>query len=221
MEYEKKKWWFIYNIFPMTILSFLEASPDQKLQIVDNPSTERTYRTLTGYWIIVALFLTLAYFNEFVVNKISPISPPSNLTTFSQLESFRFYTPTEFQYTRRFHDKQNFIPYSYTNYLYYCALNPNNQKNFHCASRFGTSFSCTCLILTNLLAQMGISSSPKKLNTSSSSVLRHDFMITPYTGFRKDQVARTYQAVSTCKRKALIEDVDILETFIEYTQLKD
>jgi len=187
----------------MTIGSLLEVPPTTTLQSIDNPA----FRSMIAHWSNVTVFLIFNYRNVFVVNMIAPISPLSNLTSFSQLGSFQFST-----HRRKFKigSKQ-----------------PNNETNIHCAAQH---LFCSCFNLINFLAESEISPSPdlhlsklyrKKLNTTSNSVLQHDFLITRYHASRGDQLAKSYKALSICRRKALIKDVDILDTFIEYAKLKD
>jgi len=97
LERKYGHWGFVYNI--SAIYSFLETSPDPTKQIISNPTTKRTYRILVGNWSIIAVFFAAVYRNEFVVNTIVPIGAESNLTRFSQLDSFHFYAPRELVYS--------------------------------------------------------------------------------------------------------------------------
>jgi len=46
-------------------------------------------------------------------------------------------------------------------------------------------------------------------------------MLTPYAAFTSDGFGKTYEALFKCGRRGLVEQVGIMDKFIEYTKLKE
>jgi len=227
-ERANRKWGFVYNILSMSLGSLLETSPNPTTRINSVPTLNRTYRTLIGHWTILAIFLTIGYCNEFVVNRIVPIPHPTNVTRFSQLESFRLYSPSKFvDALRMFATEEDIDLYWNLIFFRYCV--PERKDDIPHIYHKGKRISYSCLNFTNFLRQFENSFSPdirasciiKKLNSNSSSAFHHDLMLTPYSAFTGNPLEKTYEALSTCGRRGLVEDYDIMNTFTEYTKLKN
>jgi len=225
-----RKWGFVYNISSITIGSLLETSPDPNHQNIAHPTIKRTYRILIGTWSIIAILVAAIYRNELVVNMIAPIPSGTNFTKFSQLDSFHFYSPGLFLRSLDVfrHKEDIFFPFSS---FHECIKEPKSTKKLDDIYFNGKVINFSCLNLTSFLVQLGLPSSLfrnqgvehsyfVKVHVNAGSAFHHDFMLTLYAGYWFP-VRHTYESLSTCQRKGIIAEAEILETFIEYTKLKN